>query len=428
MGSKSDMDVMDGAASVLREADVRHEVRVMSAHREPDIVADYCKNARIRGLRVIIAGAGLSAALPGVAAAHTDLPVIGVPLSSRLSAMGGLDAILSVVQMPPGVPVARGGPRQRQERRAPGTANTAKLSASMPSRRERARLFVRGLVKFVALVAVAGGCGVAIGYGLSTLSDDENVAGTVASGDSLTTTTPTGTPTQPATTATTPPPTSTTTTPEPAVTTTATVRTTATTTTPAGPLARFRCASSGAILRPAGTPDGQQRRRARLTMRVQAVNPGGHGGHRRAPRAGGRQGADPHRHRGRDRRRSARRGRCGDDEGGDAALRARRRSHREDHDRPPRPDQHRRSLPAVPPDGRRAGAPADDARRRRAPEYAFRMVPVTATIHRLSVDDVYKMVESGVLKENDRVELVEGVLVDMVPIGAEHEDAVQWLD
>jgi phosphoribosylaminoimidazole carboxylase PurE protein len=109
MGSKSDMDVMDGAASVLRDAGVRHEVRVMSAHREPDIVAEYCKNARLRGLRVIIAGAGLSAALPGVAAAHTDLPVIGVPLSSRLSAMGGIDAILSVVQMPPGVPVAAVG-------------------------------------------------------------------------------------------------------------------------------------------------------------------------------------------------------------------------------------------------------------------------------------------------------------------------------
>ena len=106
MGSKSDMDVMDGAASVLRDAGVHHEVRVMSAHREPEVVAEYCKNARMRGLRVIIAGAGLSAALPGVAAAHTDLPVVGVPLSSRLSAMGGLDAILSVVQMPPGVPVA----------------------------------------------------------------------------------------------------------------------------------------------------------------------------------------------------------------------------------------------------------------------------------------------------------------------------------
>ena len=106
MGSKSDMDVMDGAAKVLREAGVSHEVRVMSAHREPELVAEYCRNARMRGLQVIIAGAGLSAALPGVAAAHTDLPVIGVPLSSRLSAMGGLDAILSVLQMPPGVPVA----------------------------------------------------------------------------------------------------------------------------------------------------------------------------------------------------------------------------------------------------------------------------------------------------------------------------------
>jgi phosphoribosylaminoimidazole carboxylase PurE protein len=109
MGSKSDMDVMDGAASVLRDAGVHHEVRVMSAHRQPDLVAEYCSNARMRGLQVIIAGAGLSAALPGVAAAHTDLPVIGVPLSSRLSAMGGLDAILSVVQMPPGVPVAAVG-------------------------------------------------------------------------------------------------------------------------------------------------------------------------------------------------------------------------------------------------------------------------------------------------------------------------------
>ena len=109
MGSKSDMDVMDGAASVLRDADVSHEVRVMSAHREPELVAEYCKSARMRGMRVLVAGAGLSAALPGVAAAHSDLPVIGVPLSSRLSAMGGMDAILSVVQMPPGVPVAAVG-------------------------------------------------------------------------------------------------------------------------------------------------------------------------------------------------------------------------------------------------------------------------------------------------------------------------------
>jgi len=106
MGSKSDMEEMEKAGKVLEERGIRYEVRVMSAHRDPDTVADYCKNARMRGLRVIIAGAGLAAALPGVAAAHTDLPVIGVPLSSRLSALGGLDAVLSIVQMPPGVPVA----------------------------------------------------------------------------------------------------------------------------------------------------------------------------------------------------------------------------------------------------------------------------------------------------------------------------------
>jgi len=106
MGSKSDMEAMEGAARELQERGILHEVRVMSAHREPDLVAEYAKNARMRGLRVIIAGAGISAALPGALAAHTDLPVIGVPLSGRLTAAGGLDAILSIVQMPPGVPVA----------------------------------------------------------------------------------------------------------------------------------------------------------------------------------------------------------------------------------------------------------------------------------------------------------------------------------
>ena len=109
MGSKSDMEEMEKAGAVLDEYRIRYEIRVMSAHRDPEMVADYCRNARMRGLKVIIAGAGLSAALPGVAAAHTDLPVIGVPLSSRLSAAGGLDAILSSVQMPPGVPVAAVG-------------------------------------------------------------------------------------------------------------------------------------------------------------------------------------------------------------------------------------------------------------------------------------------------------------------------------
>ena len=109
MGSKSDMEVMEKAGAVLEEAGVSFEIRVMSAHRDPETVSEYCANARTRRMKVIIAGAGLSAALPGVAAAHTDLPVIGVPLSSSLSAAGGLDAILSVVQMPPGVPVAAVG-------------------------------------------------------------------------------------------------------------------------------------------------------------------------------------------------------------------------------------------------------------------------------------------------------------------------------
>jgi phosphoribosylaminoimidazole carboxylase PurE protein len=106
MGSKSDMPAMEAAAEELRKRGIGHEVRVMSAHREPDTVATYAKNAQMRGLRVIIAGAGLSAALPGVVAAHTELPVIGVPLTSSKSVAGGLDALLSIAQMPPGVPVA----------------------------------------------------------------------------------------------------------------------------------------------------------------------------------------------------------------------------------------------------------------------------------------------------------------------------------
>jgi phosphoribosylaminoimidazole carboxylase PurE protein len=106
MGSKSDMETMAKAGKELEERGISHEIRVMSAHREPDMVADYARNAQMRGLKIIIAGAGLSAALPGVVAAHTQLPVIGVPLTSSLSAAGGLDALLSVAQMPPGVPVA----------------------------------------------------------------------------------------------------------------------------------------------------------------------------------------------------------------------------------------------------------------------------------------------------------------------------------
>ena len=104
MGSESDMEKMEKAGQALEEAEIRYEIRVMSAHRDPEKVREYCQAARMRGLRVIIAGAGLSAALPGVAAAHTDLPVIGVPLSGK--SLGGLDALLSAVQMPSGVPVA----------------------------------------------------------------------------------------------------------------------------------------------------------------------------------------------------------------------------------------------------------------------------------------------------------------------------------
>src|SRR5947209_4449983 len=106
MGSKSDLPAMEAAEKELTERGIRSEVRVMSAHREPDKVADYARNAKFRGLRVIIAGAGLSAALPGVVAAHCELPVIGVPLTSRTSVAGGLDALLAIAQMPPGVPVA----------------------------------------------------------------------------------------------------------------------------------------------------------------------------------------------------------------------------------------------------------------------------------------------------------------------------------
>jgi phosphoribosylaminoimidazole carboxylase PurE protein len=97
---------MEKAGKELEERGILYEMRVMSAHRDPDVVTEYAKNAQMRGLRVIIAGAGLSAALPGVVAAHTQLPVIGVPLTSKNSAAGGLDAVLSIAQMPPGVPVA----------------------------------------------------------------------------------------------------------------------------------------------------------------------------------------------------------------------------------------------------------------------------------------------------------------------------------
>jgi phosphoribosylaminoimidazole carboxylase PurE protein len=106
MGSESDKPAMEPAGKELEERGIGFEVRVLSAHRDPEAVADYARNAHMRGLRVIIAGAGMSAALPGVVAAHTDLPVIGVPIKAKNTVGDGLDALLSTVQLPPGVPVA----------------------------------------------------------------------------------------------------------------------------------------------------------------------------------------------------------------------------------------------------------------------------------------------------------------------------------
>jgi 5-(carboxyamino)imidazole ribonucleotide mutase len=109
VGSESDRERMQGAFDLLDKEGVGYEFDVRSAHRTPDAVTEYARTARDRGLRVLICGAGLSAALPGVVAAHTDLPVIGVPLKSSLSVLDGLDALLAITQMPPGVPVAAVG-------------------------------------------------------------------------------------------------------------------------------------------------------------------------------------------------------------------------------------------------------------------------------------------------------------------------------
>jgi 5-(carboxyamino)imidazole ribonucleotide mutase len=104
MGSDSDLETMQGALDVLTEFGVPHEVRIVSAHRTPEVMVEYARTAAARGLRVIIAGAGGAAHLPGMTASMTPLPVIGVPVP--LSRLGGLDSLLSIVQMPAGVPVA----------------------------------------------------------------------------------------------------------------------------------------------------------------------------------------------------------------------------------------------------------------------------------------------------------------------------------
>ncbi|MGB2599132.1 MAG: 5-(carboxyamino)imidazole ribonucleotide mutase [Candidatus Omnitrophota bacterium] len=103
MGSDSDMPVMKEASQTLKKFGIAHEVKILSAHRSPDKTADFAKGASKKGIKVIIAGAGGAAHLAGVVAAHTTLPVIGVPMESKLK---GLDSLLSTVQMPSGVPVA----------------------------------------------------------------------------------------------------------------------------------------------------------------------------------------------------------------------------------------------------------------------------------------------------------------------------------
>jgi 5-(carboxyamino)imidazole ribonucleotide mutase len=103
MGSKSDWDTMSHASYTLDSLDIEHESRVISAHRTPDLLYEYCESARDRGLQVLVVGAGLAAGLPGVTAAKTPLPVLGVPMESK--ALGGMDALLSMVQMPGGIPV-----------------------------------------------------------------------------------------------------------------------------------------------------------------------------------------------------------------------------------------------------------------------------------------------------------------------------------
>lgn len=120
MGSTSDLPVMEKAAKFFDEMEIPFEINALSAHRTPDEVENFAKNAASRGIKVIIAGAGMAAALPGVIAASTTLPVIGVPIKGMLD---GLDAMLSIIQMPPGIPVATVGVN--------GAQNAAILAAEM---------------------------------------------------------------------------------------------------------------------------------------------------------------------------------------------------------------------------------------------------------------------------------------------------------
>jgi 5-(carboxyamino)imidazole ribonucleotide mutase len=138
MGSKSDWETMQAAAKILSDFGVPHEAKVASAHRSPELVSEYVKSAESRGLEVIIAAAGLAAHLPGVVAAQTLLPVLGVPMHSP--ALGGLDALLSIAQMPGGVPVGTLGIGSH------GAKNAALLAVrilanSRPELREKLRQY-----------------------------------------------------------------------------------------------------------------------------------------------------------------------------------------------------------------------------------------------------------------------------------------------
>ncbi len=123
MGSKSDYEIMSAAVEILRALDIPHEAKVVSAHRTPDLLFKYAETARERGLRCIIAGAGGAAHLPGMLAAKTLVPVLGVPVSA--TQLNGLDALLSIVQMPKGVPVGTLAIGK------PGAANAALFAAEM---------------------------------------------------------------------------------------------------------------------------------------------------------------------------------------------------------------------------------------------------------------------------------------------------------
>jgi 5-(carboxyamino)imidazole ribonucleotide mutase len=123
MGSQSDLPTMQPAADVLRQLEIPYEMRVVSAHRTPDLLFEYAKNAEGRGLQVIIAGAGGAAHLPGMTASQTVLPVLGVPVQSK--ALSGLDSLLSIVQMPKGIPVGTLAIGEA------GAVNAALLAAAM---------------------------------------------------------------------------------------------------------------------------------------------------------------------------------------------------------------------------------------------------------------------------------------------------------